>query len=131
MPYRLVYAGLALLALAAVLLGVAFGRGTAPDPLPEQIESISPRPGEAVPRQVMLEVDLQPGYVATIYVDGFPIPPGEIILIEATGVHRWQPSPGGVVVQEWTQGTHTIHITWDTVAGLPDPGEYEWSFRVQ
>jgi hypothetical protein len=131
MPYRLVYAGLALMALATVALGVAFGGGSEPDPLPTQIEKISPGPGEAVPRQVSLEIDLASGYLATIYVDGFPIPPGEIMLIEATGVHRWQPSPDGVVFQEWIQGTHTIRIVWDTVAGLPDPGDYEWSFRVQ
>ena len=131
MPYRLVYAGLALMALAAVALGVAFGGGSEPDSLPIQIENINPRAGESVPRQVVLEVDLMPGYVATIYVDGFPIPSSEVILVEATGVHRWRPTPEGLILQEWTPGTHLIRITWDTVSGLPDPGEYEWSFRVQ
>jgi hypothetical protein len=46
-------------------------------------------------------------------------------------VYRWQPSPNGLYLTEWTPGTHTVRIEWDTFIGLPDPGSFEWEFRVQ
>jgi hypothetical protein len=131
MTYRLIYVGLGLLALAAVVLGAAFGSGSDPIELPSPIERLIPQPGDAVLPQAVLEIDLEAGYLAQIVVDGHPIPESEVIFVESTGVHRWQPSPGGLVFSEWTPGIHTVVITWDSLAGLPDPGQFEWSFRVQ
>jgi hypothetical protein len=131
MPYRPVYLGLALIALAAIVLGVAFAGGGEPVELPLPLEGVAPTPGEAVLRQAVVEVDLPAGYQATIYIDGFPIPPAEVVVVEATGVHSWRPSVEGRVFQEWTPGLHTVRVTWDRGAGLPDPGAFEWSFRVQ
>jgi hypothetical protein len=129
--YRLIYIGLGLVAVAAIALGVAFGRGPAPEPLPAVVESISPRPNDAVLRQAVIEVDLVHGYRAQIYVNGFLIPDRELVFVEATGVHRWQPTPTSVVLTDWPPGEQQIRIVWDTLVGLPDPGELSWSFRVQ
>lgn len=128
MPYRLIYAGLGLFAVAAIALGIVFSSSGEPVVLPEPVEAIYPEPGDLVPRQTTLEVDMAVGYQAEIYVDGWPV--ADASFVEATGVYRWTPSPSNPTVQEWTPGEHTVVIVWDTYAGLPDPGSFEWSFRV-
>ena len=128
MPYRLIYIGLGLVGLAAIALGLVFSiDGEAAD-LPESLESVSPQPGDLVPPQTTLEIDLEVGYAATILVDGWPI--SDATFVKATGVYRWTPSPSSPTIQEWTPGEHTVSITWDTYTGLPNPGSYQWSFRV-
>ena len=131
MPYRWIYAGLALAAVAVIALGVALSPEGEPVELPAPLEAVSPRPGDAVLRQAVLEVDLDVGYVADIYVDGFLVPPDEIDFVEATGVYRWAPRPGGTYLTEWTPGTHTVQVEWTRSTGLPDVGSFQWTFRVQ
>ena len=128
MRYRLIYLGLGLVGLAAISLGILFAAEGETVELPGALEAISPLPGDLVPRQTTLEVDLEVGYRAQIVVDGWPI--SDLIFVEGTGVYRWSPSPSSPTIQEWTPGTHTVVISWDTIAGLPDPGSFEWSFRV-
>jgi|FLYL01.1.fsa_nt_gi hypothetical protein len=129
MPYRLIYAGLALLALAAVALGAAFARDGEPIALPDPIEAVSPAPGAQVIRQAVLIVDLRVGYEATIYVNGSPLP--DATFVDATGVYTWSPHPRSPIMTEWTPGTHHIRVEWRSVAGEPDFGSFEWTFRVQ
>ncbi len=128
MPYRLIYIGLGLVGLAAIALGLVFSTDGAAADLPESLESVSPQPGDLVPPQTTLEIDLEVGYAATILVDGWPI--SDATFVEATGVYRWTPSPSSPTSQEWTPGEHTVSITWDTDTGFPNPGSYQWSFRV-
>ena len=128
MPYRLIYIGLGLIGLAAIALGVVFSTSGEAIDLPAALESISPEPGDLVPPQTILEIDLQVGYAADILVDGWPI--ADATFVEATGVYRWAPSPSSPTIQEWTPGEHTVLVTWDTYTGLPNPGSYQWSFRV-
>jgi len=130
-PYRLIYIGLGALVVAVIALGVAFGGGGDPVVLPGPVEAVSPRPGDAALLQTAVEVDLAVGYTADIYVDGFLVPSSEVTFVEATGVHRWAPDPTSVYLAEWTPGEHRVRIVWDTVAGLPDRGEFTWSFRVR
>ncbi|MGH8874672.1 MAG: hypothetical protein ACRDVM_05395 [Acidimicrobiia bacterium] len=131
MPYRLVYAGLALALVAIIALGVAFGGNGEPAELPGPIEAISPLPGDSVLRQAVIEVDFPVGYRAELWVDGFRVPDSEITFVEATGVLRWGPSPTSTYLTEWTPGEHTALVRWDTITGLPDTGEFEWTFRVR
>lgn len=131
MPYRLVYVGLGLVVVAAVTLAIAFGGGGEPVDLPDIVESLGPGPGDSALAQAILEVDLQPGFVAQIFIDGFPIPPAEVAFVEATGVHRWQPAATSLIFDRWPPGEHEVRIVWDSLAGLPRPGEFTWTFRVQ
>ncbi len=131
MPYRLIYGGLAALAIAVVALGVAFGGGGDPIVFERPLESVSPNPNDAVLRQAIIEVDVEIGYAVAIFVDGFRVPTEEVQFVDATGVYRWQPSPTSLYLSEWTPGTHEVRIEWDTITGLPDPGFFEWVFRVQ
>lgn len=128
--YRLIYLGLGLLLVVVVALGVAFGSPDTPgDDRPAQIEAVSPEPGETVLRQARLEVDVPAGYTVEIFVDGFRVPEEELFIVEGTGVHSWQPgSETGVA--EWSPGQHEVLVRWRTLSGLPDVGEYSWSFRV-
>jgi hypothetical protein len=122
-----------LLGLALVVLVVATIALT-PDgrevPIPEAIESVSPADQATVLSQTDLEVNMQAGYDVEVFVDGIPIPAGEIDLVEATGVYRWRPGPGKTF-EAWAPGLHTVQITWEKVAGPPEVGEYRWVFRVQ
>ena len=128
MSYRLIYVGLGLVAIAAIAFGIAFSGGGETTPLPDPIESISPQPGDLVPPQTFVEIDFQVGYRAEIFVDGWQVE--DATFVEGTGVYRWQPSPSNPTINEWLPGEHTVRVTWDTIDGLADPGEYEWSFRV-
>lgn len=128
--YRLIYAGLSLALVAVVALAFAFGSPEGRDlGLPEPVEAISPVPGETVLRQSPIEIDMAVGYRLEMFVDGVRIPADELTLVEATGVYSWEPGPGRLF-SIWTPGEHRVRITWDTVAGVPDPGELEWTFRV-
>lgn len=128
-PYRLVYVGLGLLALAVTILGVTLTREGSPVELPPPIEAVSPEPGTTAIQQATLEVDLEVGYRAAIFIDGTPIP--DTTVVDATGVHSWAPHPNSAVLTEWTPGEHTIRVEWDRVSGTPDVGSFEWTFRVQ
>lgn len=128
MPYRYIYVGLGLLAVAVVAFGVALGGGGEPLELPDPIEAISPAPGDRVTFQTGIEVDMEVGYTADIYVDGWLMQ--DTNFVDGTGVYRWAPTPSNPTVNEWTPGEHTIRVVYDTVNGLPDPGTFEWSFRV-
>ncbi|MCI0424248.1 MAG: hypothetical protein L0Z49_12520 [Actinobacteria bacterium] len=128
MPYRMVYLGLGLLGVAAIVFAVVFATDGEDLVLPEPLESVSPEPGDLVPPQTAVEIDLPVGYAASIVVDGWPIT--DAIFVEATGVYRWAPTPTHPTIQSWSPGEHTVVITWDTYTGLPDPGSFTWTFRV-
>jgi hypothetical protein len=79
----------------------------------------------------VVEADMAPGYVATLFVDGFRVPDAEVTIIEATGVFRWAPSPLGAYLTEWAPGEHTVVVEWNSIAGSSDAGSFEWVFRIQ
>lgn len=128
---RLVLLGLTLALAALVALVVVIYPEGEDGGLPNPLEELFPRPGDAVVRQTAIEVDLPVGYDLDLYVDGRRIPDSEIGFTAPTGVWIWQPAPGRSFDQ-WSAGEHTVLITWDRVeGGGPDPGEFEWSFRIQ
>ena len=128
MPYRLIYAGLGLLAVAAVALGILLSPSGDTVDLPDPVESISPQPGALVPPQTAIEIDFEVGYEAQIVVDGWPIT--DATFVDATGVYSWAPSASHPTITEWSPGEHTVRVTYDTYSGLPDTGSFEWTFRV-
>lgn len=128
MPYRLIYMGLALLGVAALIFGFVFAKEGREVELPDALQSVSPLPGELVPPQTPVEFVLPVGYRAEIWVNGWPVT--DFTFVEATGVHRWAPSPSHPDIQAWPVGENHVRIVWDRFAGLPDPGEFEWTFRV-
>ncbi len=128
--YRRIYLALGLALIGVVILGIVFG---SPDGAgvgrPQQIESISPEPGETVIRQTRIEVDVPPGYAIDLFVDGLLIPADEMFFVEGTGIYSWQPG-GEKTIAELSPGQHEVLVRWRTVSGLPDIGEYSWTFRT-
>ena len=128
--YRFVYAGLGIALVAVVGLTLALSPSGTESPLPDPVERIFPLPNDSVIRQAALEIDMQVGYEIVLYVDGFRISPVEIGIQPGTNRHVWEPAPGRFL-ETWEPGIHEITIEWDRTSGLPDPGSYSWSFRVQ
>jgi hypothetical protein len=128
--HRIVYLFLTLAFAALVIAVVALAPSGEDSGLPEPLEGIFPASGDAVVRQTAIEIDLPVGYTIELWVDGNPIPPIEIGLVESTGRFVWQPGPGRIM-EQWPGGDHSARVTWDRSTGRPDPGEYEWRFRVQ
>ncbi len=128
MPYRFIYIGLGLLVVAVIAFAIAFSESGDPVVMPSVIEAVYPEPGDLATFQTQLEIDLEVGYRADIFVDGWRIDDADFV--EGTGVYRWSPSPTNPSINEWTPGEHTILVRYDTINGLPDIGEFEWTFRV-
>jgi len=128
--YRTIYVGLGLALIAVIAFGVAFGSPDRPGVgRPDQIEAISPEPGETVIRQTRIEVDVPAGYGIELYLDGLLIPEDELFFVEGTGVYSWQPGPDRILT-ELAPGEHRVLVRWRTLSGLPDVGEYSWTFRA-
>jgi hypothetical protein len=128
--YRITYTLLGL-ALAAVAIGaVVFAPSGRPSEVPDVLESYSPIGGSTVLRQIDLEIDLPVGYEIVLVVDGVAIPNSEIKSVPQTGKFTWRPGPT-TIIPDWSVGLHTVWLRWDRGSGLPDPGEWIWTFRVQ
>lgn len=128
--YRITYALLGL-ALAAVAIGtVVFAPSGRPTEVPANVESYSPADGATVLRQIQVEIDLPTDYEITMVIDGITIPGAEIKAVPETGKFTWRPGDT-TTIPEWSVGIHTVWVRWDRRSGLPDPGEWSWSFRVQ
>lgn len=139
--YRLVFIGLGMLLLGVIGLGWALTSATSSDVTrPEIIEGLSPEPDSQVPRQTSIDVDVPVDYRVEIWIDfrgsgdlaanWVRVPEAEVTVIEATGQYSWQPSAQGSLLREWEPGQQRVRIVWDTRVGIPDPGVYEFSFRV-
>jgi hypothetical protein len=128
--YRRIYVGLGLALAAVIALTIAYSPSGTETPLPEPIERIFPLPNDSVIRQARLEIDMKVGYEIVLFVDGFRISPVEIGVQTGTNRYVWEPAPGRFL-ETWGPGTHQITVEWDRITGLPDPGSYSWSFRVQ
>ncbi len=119
------------LALAAVVIGtVIFAPTGQPTEVPATVESYSPANEATVLRQIQVEIDLPIDYEITLVVDGVTIPSSEITSVPETGKFSWRPGET-TIIPEWSEGIHTVWVRWDRISGLPDPGEWSWSFRVQ
>jgi len=128
--YRLVYLGLTLAFIALVGATWALSSGGDSNELPPAVEQVLPAPNATVLRQASVVVDMVPGYLIELRIDGVTIPAAELTDSEALGRYEWEPGPGRTFA-EWTPGQHRVTLSWNTITGLPDLGSYEWEFRVQ
>mgnify|MGYP001814047530 FL=1 len=128
--YRITFTLLGL-ALAVVAVGaVVFAPSGRPDEVPEVVESYSPQNESTVLRQTRVQIDLPVDYGIDLVIDGVAIPDEEIDATPETGRFTWRPDET-TIIPEWTPGFHTVWVRWDRISGLPDPGEWTWTFRVQ
>ena len=68
------------------------------------------------------------GYRIEMYVDGFRVPESELLFVEGTGVYSFSPHLSDVI--GWGSGPHSVRVVYMRIGGLPDTGEYQWTFRV-
>lgn len=128
--YRVIILSLTLLLSLTIYLGMSFYQDNNEKLiLPGALENIYPLPNNQVPQQVAIEVDLPVGYQLTLIVDNYIIPSSEIQYIEATGLYKWKPELNKTF-EVWKPGKHYVKITWDTITGLPDFGEFSWEFTT-
>tara|TARA_X000000368_G_scaffold328694_1_gene265749 strand:- start:1213 stop:1617 length:405 start_codon:yes stop_codon:yes gene_type:complete len=128
--YRLIILSLTALLSLTIYFGISFYQNNnETKELPSVIENISPLPNDQVPQQASLEIDLPVGYELTLIVDNYIIPTSEILYIEGTGVYVWKPGLNKTF-EVWNPGNHEITITWSRVIGLPDVGEFSWTFST-
>ena len=128
--YRLIILSLTALLSLTIYFGISFYQNNnETKELPSVIENISPLPNDQVPQQASLEIDLPVGYELTLVVDNYIIPSSEILYIEGTGVYVWKPGLNKTF-EVWNPGNHEITITWSRVIGLPDVGEFSWTFST-
>ena len=128
--YRLIILSLTVLLSLTIYFGISFSQNNnETKELPSVIENISPLPNDQVPQQASLEIDLPVGYELTLIVDNYIIPTSEILYIEGTGVYVWKPGLNKTF-EVWNPGNHEITITWSMVIGLPDVGEFSWTFST-
>ena len=128
--YRFIILLLTGLLALVITWGVTFAQDNNEElVLPGSLENIYPLPYDQVPQQVSLEIDLPVGYELTLVVDNYIIPSSEILYIEGTGVYVWKPGPNKTF-EVWNPGKHEIKITWSRVTGLPDVGEFTWTFST-
>jgi len=128
--YRLVLAGLGLtlvLVAAAGLLLIPDGRSQA---LPAPLEAIEPGRDDTVGAGAQIRVNIAAGYTLTLYLDGVRIPEGETTWIPTTGELGWGPGEGKLL-ERFSPGNHRLRVAWERTRGVPDPGEFSWSFRSQ
>ena len=128
--YRFIILLLTGLLALVITWGVTFSQDNNEElVLPNSLENIYPLPYDQVPQQASLEIDLPVGYQLTLIVDNYIIPQSEIQYVEATGVYIWRPGPNKTF-EFWNPGKHYVRISWDTITGLLDFGEYEWEFTT-
>jgi hypothetical protein len=128
--YRVILLLLGLAFIVVVAGAVLFAPSGSGGEYPETLERVDPTDGSLVFGQPRIVVDLEPGYRAALTIDDLPIPADQVIWTEPTGLHVFEPGPG-MEIEAWTPGFHVVSAQWDRVSGLPDPGMFTWSFRVQ
>ena len=128
--YRLILLLLGLALIAVVIGAVLFAPTGDNAGYPAALERVEPIDGSLMFGQPPVVVDLEGGYRAQLTIDDVVVPEDQIIWTEATGLHVFEPGPGKVV-EAWSPGFHIVSAQWDRVRGLPDPGMFTWSFRVQ
>lgn len=128
--YRIIFTLLGLALAAVAFAAIAFAPTGNPENVPSVVESYSPLNNATVLRQIDIDIDLPVNYEIQLVVDGITIPADEIDVIPETGMFSWRPDET-TIIPEFTPGIHTVWVRWNRTTGLPDPGEWTWSFRVQ
>ncbi|HHC08429.1 MAG TPA: hypothetical protein ENK55_06910 [Actinobacteria bacterium] len=128
--YRIVMTVLGLVFVLIVVGTVLVLPEGDPARYPDAVVGFSPADGDLVFRGARIEFRTDPAYRASFVIDGIPIPDAEVVVVEGTGLHIYEPGPGKTI-EAWTPGFHVVEARWDRTSGLPDPGSLTWSFRVR
>lgn len=128
--YRIILLLLGIGFTAVVLGAVLLAPEGSPSVLPDAVNRIDPGDGELRFGRPSVVLDLEPGYRASLVIDGVGVPDEQVVWTESTGLHVFNPGPGKAI-ESWSPGFHLVEAAWDGPSGRPDPGNLTWTFRVQ
>jgi hypothetical protein len=144
----LISAGFAL-GLVLIIYGFAAATtGRSAQGLPDEVELVSPAPGDSVLRQTEIVADLAPGYTGELVIDNQTLPvvevtgtldaePGQDVAIPLTtrfdpgsNVLRYLPQEGAPIPL-LEQGPHEVRVVyWRIDEGRSGALSYTWQFDV-
>lgn len=135
--YRLLIAGLVVLAGVAIVAGVrATETGTDDGPTgdggSEVVERLIPASGDEVIRQAELGIDLAPGYEGTLEVNGVEIPDDELRLVPAQNEVFFTPGEGKVVEELRAGPNCATAVVWRSAIGRDAATDqtFSWCFEA-
>lgn len=128
--YRIILLLLGIGFIAVVLGAVLLAPEGSPSPLPDAVNRIDPGDGELRFGQPSVVLDLEPGYRASLAIDGVAIPDDQVIWTQSTGLHVFDSGPGKAI-ESFRPGFHLVETSWNGPSGRPDPGNLTWTFRTQ
>ncbi len=125
--------GLGALLVAAIVLAWAFWPEGDPLIVPDQVQSFAPGPGDQVPRQVPLTIDLEPGFDVRVFVEidntWIEVPSDEIDRGRASGgIFVWAPGVGRTL-EQWSPDQR-VRVLIESQTGVVTVDELEWGFRT-
>lgn len=139
--------------LTLIAVGLSVGTtGREAQRLPDEIELISPGPGDTVLVQSQVFVDFIPGYAATLIIDGIELEttrldelsaggatprPGAQVEIPPTAIYdpgnftiSYLPQDGGAI-ESFTQGQHRATVRyWKIEDGPSKARSFSWEFTT-
>jgi hypothetical protein len=128
-----------LLAVAATALGLAIATTQTgePDPVTQTVAvpldgfGVRPTDGANVLRQSEIGIDLQPGWAATLIVDGVEIPASELRVVDAENQVFFTPGDGRAVERLEPGRRCVTAVYWESRVGPGvDDRQHTWCFRV-
>ena len=134
--YRLLLAGLAIVAVGALVIGVlstSGGDGAADrDQQSDAVERFIPRAGDEVLRQAELGIDLAPGYDGTILVNGVEIPTDEQRRVPEQNQVFFTPREDATVEQLEAGPNCAMAVVWRAIDGRGSANDqtFTWCFEA-
>ena len=130
-PYRI---GVSLvLAIAAAAMYVAFVSSKDPEPRranPQAIVAFEPAEDTIALRQSRIFVKLQPGYVASLIIEGVEIPEAQLDHLEGSNSVGYTPGEG-TVTGEFKPGEQCATVAyWRPEATRASAESHTWCWRV-
>jgi hypothetical protein len=119
----------AAIGLTLVVSGLTLARDPQPITPDEAIEALIPGPGELALRQAEIGVDMAPGWLAALQVDGAEIPEDQLTVTEELGRFLYRPG-SGTETGALAPGRHTVTVVYwpDTATRESSAKTYSWSF---
>jgi hypothetical protein len=119
--------------LGIILLNEQDTSQTGPKALPQDIEAVSPLPGELTGLVDTVSVDLADRYTGVLVIDGVEIPEDQLQRVEGIQTVSFRPGPGKEFSQ-FRAGENTVTVKyWDgRLQDRPANGlySYSWTFKA-
>jgi hypothetical protein len=135
--FRLLIAGMVVIAMAALFAGVRATDTGGDDPVtvsgrPDVVEQVIPQAGTEVIRQAELGIDLAPGYEGALVLNGVAIPTDELRLVPEQNQVYFTPGEGKVVERLNAGPNCAEAVVWKSSLGRGTSNDesFRWCFEA-